>query len=274
MAEEKSYDLNVLSLGAGVQSSTVALMIEAGELPRVDCAIFADTGAEPQGVYRWLDYLEAQLSFPVVRVMQGEGLTKAALTPRMSKKGIPYLRVSIPMFSLASDGKHGMLPRKCSRDYKVAPLRREGRRRMKEAGLKGLRQWIGISLDEAHRMRDSDRKYITHHYPLIDRGMTRKDCLRWMKDQGYPQPPRSACVYCPFHADSEWKRLASREPGAFDAAVEFEKKIRQTLKTDDKTYSSSQVFLHASRVDLEKAEFDNRNQLDLFGNECEGMCGL
>lgn len=40
--------LKVLSLGAGVQSTTVLLMSWAGELPPLDCAIFADTGWEPQ----------------------------------------------------------------------------------------------------------------------------------------------------------------------------------------------------------------------------------
>ena len=32
-------DLRILSLGAGVQSSTLALMIEKGEVPMVDAAI-------------------------------------------------------------------------------------------------------------------------------------------------------------------------------------------------------------------------------------------
>jgi hypothetical protein len=36
--------LRILSLGAGVQSSTLALMINKGEVPMVDAAIFADTG--------------------------------------------------------------------------------------------------------------------------------------------------------------------------------------------------------------------------------------
>lgn len=34
--------LRVLSLGAGVQSSTLALMIEHGELPPIDAAVFAN----------------------------------------------------------------------------------------------------------------------------------------------------------------------------------------------------------------------------------------
>ena len=50
--------LNVLSLGAGVQSSTLALMAAHGEIePMPDCAIFADTGDEPKDVYEWLKWL-------------------------------------------------------------------------------------------------------------------------------------------------------------------------------------------------------------------------
>ena len=40
--------LRILSLGAGVQSSTLAMLIEKGKIPMVDAAIFADTGAEPK----------------------------------------------------------------------------------------------------------------------------------------------------------------------------------------------------------------------------------
>ena len=44
--------IHIVSLGAGVQSSAMALMFAKGELtPMPDGAIFADTGAEPQYVY-------------------------------------------------------------------------------------------------------------------------------------------------------------------------------------------------------------------------------
>ena len=43
--------IHVLSLGAGVQSSTLALMAAAGEVtPMPTAAIFADTQAEPARV--------------------------------------------------------------------------------------------------------------------------------------------------------------------------------------------------------------------------------
>ena len=47
----------VLSLGAGVQSSTLLLMSCLGELPKLDCAVFADTGWETKATYRHLEWL-------------------------------------------------------------------------------------------------------------------------------------------------------------------------------------------------------------------------
>tara|TARA_R110001606_G_scaffold340650_1_gene488896 strand:- start:353 stop:583 length:231 start_codon:yes stop_codon:yes gene_type:complete len=66
---KKDQHIRILSLGAGVQSSTLALMIEKGLVPMIDAAIFADTGAEPKKVYEWLNWLEKQVSFPVLRVV-------------------------------------------------------------------------------------------------------------------------------------------------------------------------------------------------------------
>ena len=61
--------LRILSLGAGVQSSTLALMIERGEIPNVDAAIFADVKGEPKSVETRLAYLETQITkFPIYKV--------------------------------------------------------------------------------------------------------------------------------------------------------------------------------------------------------------
>lgn len=66
--------LKVLSLGAGVQSTVLALMNAEGILPKLDAAIFADTGWEPQAVYDHLDRLEVELNragIPLHRVSAG-----------------------------------------------------------------------------------------------------------------------------------------------------------------------------------------------------------
>ena len=55
--------IRILSLGAGVQSSTMALMAEEGEFGvKPDAAIFADTGWEPSPVIEHLEWLKTQVS--------------------------------------------------------------------------------------------------------------------------------------------------------------------------------------------------------------------
>lgn len=50
--------MNVISLGAGVQSTTLLLMAVHGEItPKPEYAIFSDTGWEPTKVYKHLELL-------------------------------------------------------------------------------------------------------------------------------------------------------------------------------------------------------------------------
>src|SRR5262245_27282641 len=108
--------LTVISLGAGVQSSTMALMAAAGEIePMPDCAIFADTGAEPGHVYAWLDWPETQLPLPVHRVMKRHGYTKHL---EASVGGHTPRWVAAPFYT----ANHGMLPRICTKEFKIEPI--------------------------------------------------------------------------------------------------------------------------------------------------------
>lgn len=226
---------HIISLGAGVQSSTVALMAAVGQLtPMPIAAVFSDTHAEPKEVYTWLDWLEKQLPFPVIRVSAGS-LTERSLKIFTNRKtGKPYIKNMIPAFVKNEDGTRGIVGRSCTYDHKVIPLVKMAR---KLANIKrgqktlGAVQWIGISLDEVHRMKPSRIAWALNRYPLIELEMTRHDCLRWMEKHGYPQPPRSACTYCPFHSDHEWRRLKNSDPVAFQDAVNFERDLQKLHAT-------------------------------------------
>ena len=265
-----SLVLHVLSLGAGVQSSTMALMAARGEiLPMPVAAVFADTGDEPASVYKWLDYLTPLLPFPVIRADRGQSLSahvyeSIRLNKRVSKP---------PLFTAGVDGSsEGLLTRDCTRDFKVSVIQRAVRKIMREHNSKTVIQWIGISLDEAVRMKPSRVKYSTHRWPLIEFRMTRTDCLRWMERNGYPKPPRSACVYCPHHSNSEWRRIRDEEPEAWARAVEFDAKIRHGINK-----VRQPCFVHRDCKPLSEVDLSTdaeRGQGLLWGNECEGMCGV
>lgn len=279
--------LNVISLGGGVQSSTMFLMALAGELePKPDYAIFADTKGEPRAVYRWLDYLESLCHnhFPILRVSKGdlaEDVRQAITHPdHRSLKS----RVSTPPFYVRGDAERGarddkrvgMLWRSCTRDYKVRPIEAAVRhllglpvrgRRPKEPVVS---QWIGISTDEAIRMKPSRQKWIQNRWPLIEQRMTRGDCTAWLQRNGYPQPPKSACTFCPYRSNEQWRILRDEHPEDWTEAVEFDEFIRQGTGT---LSGHNRMYVHRSGQPLATADLNDPDTADLFGNECEGMCG-
>ena len=266
--------INIISLGAGVQSSTMALMAAHGEIgPMPDAAIFADTGAEPGKVYDWLEWLELQLPFPVHRVSSGNMVDdiKSAMKPGGTRFA------SAPFFtSTVGGGSQGILRRQCTLEYKIAPIQKELRRIAEvkpRARPKGIlvRQWVGISMDEAIRMKPNQLRWVQNVWPLIDKRMNRWDCKQWMRRHGYPEPPRSACTFCPYHSNSEWRSLRDNDPEGWNQAVEVDRIIRDGGgKTNEKLY------VHRTLTPLEKVDLstpEDHGQESLFGDECDGMCG-
>jgi len=265
--------LTVVSLGAGVQSSVMALMAARGEItPMPDCAIFADTQWEPEGVYAHLNWLETKLPFPVYRVTEGD-LRQHTIDGGSSALGDFQ---PIPFFTL-ENGNAGIGRRECTSHYKIKPIRKKMRELLglkKGERSKGVvaRTWIGISTDEAIRMKPSHEKWLENTWPLIDAGMSRQDCLRWFEKE-YPLRPlaKSACVGCPFHNDREWRDMKLNDPSSFADAVAFDEAIRKSTRGEKKQ------FLHSQRKPLDEVDFRNledMGQTNMFNEECEGMCGV
>lgn len=262
----------IISLGAGVQSTTMALMAAHGEItPMPDCAIFADTGAEPQGVYDHLRWLMSGnvLPFPVHIVSAGSLFDQIG---KQRPKG-KWRHMPIPAFIRGDDGKAAPANRSCTRDFKIDPIIKKvralvGLTRKRSPSTPVVEQWMGISTDEAIRVNQSRHAWITNRYPLIEARMTRGDCLRWMERKGYPTPQKSSCTFCPYHGDSEWRRLKETDPAGWQQAVEIDERIRDLWVGR----VPSGMYLHRSLKPL--SEVDLQALPDLFGNECAGRCGV
>lgn len=96
-----SVPLKILNLGAGVQSTTVLRMSISGELPKLDHAIFADTGWEPKEVYKHLEKLKkeckkAKIQFHVVTC--GRSIYDDAFNSYGTVKSIKQHYASMPLF--------------------------------------------------------------------------------------------------------------------------------------------------------------------------------
>jgi hypothetical protein len=268
------YPIRVLSLGAGVQSTTLLRMIIHGELPPVDHAIFSDTGWEPQPVYQHLQLLQqecADAGIPLHIVSNGN-IREDALNP--DKRF-----ASMPLFIRKPDGTKAIGRRQCTSEYKIKPLMAKQReiaglnpgQRCKEHRITTI---IGISWDETQRIKDPAFSWIRHDYPLVDNRIRREDCIKWNTDHGYPPPPRSSCIGCPFHSNAEWRAIRD-QPEAWADAVDFDNQIRTGRL--GKLLAPSTGYLHKDALPL--TEVDIRSQEEagqgtLFDMECEGMCGL
>ena len=212
--------LTVLSLGGGVQSSVMALMAGERAFDRTpDCAIFADTHWEPPSVYEHIEWLRGRLSFPLHVVDNGRSLREdvKALTNHSGSRSY----IDIPVYLKGRGGESdGIGRRQCTDNYKIRPIRRKIRemlglrpRQRVPAGT-SVELWLGISTDEAVRMKDSRDRWMTNRYPLIEAGMSRSDCADWWASR-YDRPlERSACVGCPFQSRRRWVETKHPVAGA------------------------------------------------------------
>ena len=278
---ERDVELRVLSLGAGVQSSTVLFKMLDQEIKPADIAIFADTGNEPKEVYVWLDYLKDlmkdKMDFYVVR---NEENTGHIIDDYKSASGRHSL---IPLHIKRADGTTSINMRTCTAEYKIKPLQRK----IKEilgGSLRGrcVEMVMGISYDEIQRAKIPSNKWQINCYPLVENKITRSDCKHWISHTDYGQPPRSACIVCPYHNNKEWKNLKENYPEEFKYAVEFDEWLRDpksqsvginNFRNND---SSSEQYLYSKKIPLRIATFEEPSdyQGSLFDDECEGMCGI
>lgn len=271
--------LRVISHGGGVQTTALCLMAARGDVgPMPDAAVFADTGGESAETYAYLDWLETQLPFPLIRARRdGPTLAEqsiAVASGERSRKGANLP----PWFTLSPRGDRGMMPKHCSgsynRDVVVKEVRRllgytNGRRLIAKEFL--AESWFGISKDEIWRVQQPRKKYLAHRYPLVEANMTRQDCIRWLEERQYRVPPKSSCVFCPYRTNAQWRQLRDLYPADFDEAVRVDHAIRQGGDEHEGT-----AYVHRQCVPLDQADLhdDNPDQMALpLGADCDS-CGL
>ncbi len=274
---KKECIARVLHLGAGRQSSTIAEMTVNGDLPPLDFAIFANTKNEPGWVYDQVEYLKSRLSVVIVE---------------KSENGIVWDTkfgngrfASMPFFTKDAIGNVGRLRRQCTKEYKIDPINsylldwliergygfiaQDGSRRI----LKDIyiESWFGISYDEIQRLKDRAGPWQRDIYPLIDKKMSLKMCLNYLRENDHPVPGKSSCKICAFHDDKYWQELKDDHPGYFGDACDFDEWIRGPEGAKRLTLNlKSDCFLHRSCVPLREIDFENQPlAIPMF---CEADC--
>jgi hypothetical protein len=232
--------IKVISLGLDVQSTALYLLSSV----------------------KFLDRADYNDGIPI-HVTNEKNLLKDILK-KQNSRGARWS--SIPAFSESG----GMVRRQCTGEYKIQPVIKKVR---ELHGLKPRQRmpktemWLGITLDEIQRMKESQLPRIKYVYPLIDQRMSRADCIKTFKRFSFPTPPKSSCVFCPYHSDKNWKEIKEKYPKEWEKCIEVDKAIRDSSKRGSK----DKMYLHRSLIPLKRIEF--ADQQELFMCE-EGFCGL
>jgi len=293
VADEDGYHVRVLSMGGGRQTDCAFRMNVLGELgPLYDLVVFGDTQNEAAWTYEALDVLDREYGhiLPIVRASAGNLAEDWFDGQNSIMREENAMGAAMP-FHLKMDGgdaAKGFAMRTCSDRMKVRVVRREVR---KWLGLKPgervdgrykCQMSMGIAVEEAHRMSDSPLDWIDHYYPFIElKRMRTYDCARWMESKGFTPVKQSACVQCPFRSDDAWRELREHSPADWKYAVEFDKRIRAEAKyvssasDPSKSELRGEPFLHASLKPLDEVDLNSGlAQIEMFGNDCTGHCGV
>jgi hypothetical protein len=250
--------MNVLSLGWGVQSFTIAAMSALGDLPMLDYAVHADTGYEQAHTYafaaKWTPWLEER-GVKVRTVCDETGQRRP-----IDQWGGVMIPAFYPPRGIWDAGH---LQRQCTDQWKRMPIRRFIRA---NGGKKAATLLLGISVDEVERSRPSSVQYITHAYPLLDKRMNRGDCMAWLQKHNLEIPHKSACYFCPFHRHQDWMNIKHNGNGDWQKCLETDEQIRNHKQTFT-------LYLHQSRRPLAAATDESAGvQMSFIMDDCTGVC--
>ena len=203
-----SAQVRILSLGGGLQSTVIFLMMLEGRIPKADWVVFADTGSEQDHTLKTVAWVE--------KLCESNGINFMIVK---NEKLFPihkhYLNIGrVPMIGT---------PR-CTDNFKIQPINKWIRSIIDESKPKPWAQiLLGITMDESHRMRENPRQYLKNSFPLIELGLTRSQCQGWLNTK-YPnnEIKKSGCWHCHYQPGKEWAKLRREFPELFEIAVEME----------------------------------------------------
>jgi len=224
----------VFSCGGGVQSSACLVLAANGAIP-YRTFIFANVGDKAESPDT-IKYVNAFLK----PYAASNGIEWIDIQ-RLRRNGTPvdlYEELHRPIRSIdipvrVSNGSPGN--RNCTVEFKIKPIAKWIKRNVSNCIL-----GKGISTDEPHRAtpaRESDG--YASAYPLIELGYSRSDCLKIVAAAGLPQPPKSACWFCPYKTTDGWTTMRQNQPQLFDASV----KLEQFLNTKRAGMGKDAIYL-------------------------------
>ncbi|MBW7475930.1 hypothetical protein K0T92_14385 [Paenibacillus oenotherae] len=301
-ADGKDRIYHVLSFGGGTQSAHLLEQHFRGEI-NYDFIIFSDTGAEPQFIHdqvRWWRSRQQEIENATPFITTHHSSMERGLEEMLMRYiHTDYQRFQMPVYCSRIDEETGeiipagIMPRQCTVDFKIVPVKQMARRMvMNKLGLEYRQKMpddiafiidIGFSYDEIKRIQRYESpqfKYMYLAYPLVEENMTTQDSIDFLIANGLPTR-RSRCYLCPFNCDDhtigmDWDEIIRTEPISFLKACWFDEQLRKVQRSGSKIMRSI-PYLHYSRQPLmevyregyERIAGRYRSDLDVWVTEWE-----
>lgn len=258
--------LKILSCGAGMQSTALALMSCANKLlsegrckgfnfqytelvPIYDAILFCDLGFEPSWVLTQVHFIKqacewAGIPFHILK----SDLHKDYLND-FGKKRV----VSIPFWTISADGKKGKMMRNCTLDYKITLMQNFVRwnllgykkgQRTKPGDLKAHEMHLGFSKEEEKRCSENPHKMFVNKFPLCEMNLVRADNYAYIKDVWGLETKASACTFCPFHRNYFFQYIKKNDLPQYEDLIEFDNMLE---REQPNTKINSKLYISRSR---------------------------
>ena len=266
--------MKILSCGAGMQSTALALMAcenarEPGKFPCVpiyDLVCFCDLGKEPPWVMKQVTFIEkacqaAGIRFEILKSPLYEDYLKNFGNKRV---------VSIPFWTIGEDGKKGRMLRNCTLEYKIGLIQKYVRQqllgyrkgqRTKPEDIKAHEMHIGFSFEEKHRCRENPHKMFVNVFPLVEMKLERKDNYAYIKEIWNLETKASACSFCPYHRNYFFQHLKENETQEYKDLVAFDEMLE---REQPKTKIKSKLYISRSRKRISELLPEECNDAECF----------
>jgi 3'-phosphoadenosine 5'-phosphosulfate sulfotransferase (PAPS reductase)/FAD synthetase len=212
---------HVVSFSGG-KDSTAMLLLMIERKYQIDQIFFCDTGMEFPGMYEHINKVEKYIGRPITRLKAGKSF-KYLMFEHIKTKG-------------KNKGKKGygwptMWARWCTTTLKQDVIKRH----LRQYDI--VVEYHGIALDEAQRTKkNQDGRNI--RYPLIEWGMTERDCLEYCYNKGfdwgglYEHFGRVSCWCCPLQSIAELKQLYEHYPELWQRLLDMDRLAWNQYRAD------------------------------------------
>ncbi len=264
----------VISYSGGASSQWLIEAMIRGLLPRPKhiAVSFADTIEEHVWTYEAAASVEERCKsegIEFIRCSKFESLGEHLIAINRDGK----TRADHPPFWIAKDGGGvGRAEHRCTREFKIAPMRRAVSQWLKRSGLpKRVIKWIGFGADEVGRAIKSNSKrdvqWESLEFPAIrlgvPRGRQRIDLERWT---GKPAPRFSMCTICPYKSPDRWRQTPDAQ---LHRVYEIDEAIRDMHRVG---LTEGDAYLTDRLIPIERLikKGDPQPMLPGFDSHCDG----